>query len=51
MLEVPKSDLQITRGTRSRDKTVAIGGRAIQKGEECIGRLVKRLTDRVGEES
>lgn len=47
---MPKSDLQITRGTKSRDKTIAIGGRAVQDGEDCIGRLVQRLTDLVGEE-
>ncbi|PSR97742.1 hypothetical protein BD289DRAFT_450672 [Coniella lustricola] len=48
VLCVPKSDLRITRGIKSREKTVAIGGRAVQDGEECTARLVKRLTDCVG---
>lgn len=49
-LDVPKSDLQITRGAKSRDKVIALGGRAVQDGEaECLGRLLKRLGEAAGE--
>ncbi|KAK7745906.1 hypothetical protein SLS53_002625 [Cytospora paraplurivora] len=43
-LDVAKSDLQITRGAKSRDKVVALGGKSVQDGEvECRGRLLERL--------
>ncbi|KAF3763792.1 hypothetical protein M406DRAFT_341214 [Cryphonectria parasitica EP155] len=52
VLGVPKSDLQITRGMKSRDKTVAVGGRAVQQGEEeCLKKLLKMLSDAVDEDS
>lgn len=46
-LGVPKSDLRITRGTKSRDKTVAIGGKVVQSGEECLGTMLKSLGEAV----
>lgn len=46
-LDVPKSDLQITRGAKSREKMIAVGGRAVQDGEVCVGRLLKRLSEAV----
>ncbi|KAL1861811.1 hypothetical protein Daus18300_008627 [Diaporthe australafricana] len=47
-LDVPKSDLQITRGARSRDKVIALGGKAVQDSEtECVSRLLKRLDDAI----
>lgn len=49
-LDVAKSDLQITRGTKSRDKVVALVGKSVQDGEaECLSRLLKRLGEAVGE--
>ncbi|KAG6357952.1 hypothetical protein INS49_013835 [Diaporthe citri] len=47
-LGVPKSDLQITRGAKSRDKVVALAGKAVQDSEtECVDRLLKRLDDAI----
>lgn len=47
-LDVAKSDLQITRGAKSRDKVVALGGRSVQDGEAaCRGRLLERLGEAV----
>ncbi|ROV90758.1 hypothetical protein VMCG_09412 [Cytospora schulzeri] len=49
-LDVPKSALQITRGSKSRDKVIALGGKSVQDGEEeCLSRLIKRLGEAVGE--
>ncbi|CAN8104316.1 unnamed protein product [Discula destructiva] len=46
-LGVPKSDLQIHRGAKSSDKTIAVRGKAVHDadGEECVSRLLKRLQD------
>ncbi|KAH8888588.1 DUF167-domain-containing protein [Thozetella sp. PMI_491] len=39
VLGLPKSDLQITQGLKSRDKTVAVGGSLVKNGEEdCLRR-------------
>lgn len=38
-----KSDLQITRGFKSKDKTIAVCGKAVQDGEECVSRLLRKL--------
>ncbi|KAK2609756.1 hypothetical protein N8I77_003242 [Diaporthe amygdali] len=47
-LNVPKSDLQITRGAKSRDKIIALGGKAVQDSEtECISRIMKQLDDAI----
>ncbi|KAH8757357.1 hypothetical protein F5883DRAFT_161342 [Diaporthe sp. PMI_573] len=47
-LDVPKSDLQITRGAKSRDKVIALAGKAVSVGEaECVSLLLKRLDDAV----
>lgn len=49
-LDVAKSDLQITRGAKSRDKVVALVGKSVQDGEaECLSRLLKRLGEAAGE--
>lgn len=51
-LDVPKSDLQIARGTKSREKIIVVGGRAVRKDEgeaECVSRLVRRLGEAVEE--
>ncbi|KAL1839597.1 hypothetical protein VTJ49DRAFT_1340 [Mycothermus thermophilus] len=40
VLDLPKSDLQITHGLKSRNKTVAIVGSWVDKGEEeCLRRV------------
>lgn len=44
VLDIPKSDLQITRGSKSREKTIAIGGQAVQNGVACVSHLVERLS-------
>ncbi|KAI7779126.1 hypothetical protein LA080_001288 [Diaporthe eres] len=47
-LGVPRSDLQITRGAKSRDKVIALAGKAVQDKEtECVDRLLKRLNDAI----
>ncbi|KAK7700675.1 hypothetical protein SLS64_010819 [Diaporthe eres] len=47
-LGVPKSDLQITRGAKSRDKVIALAGKAVQDSDtECVDRLLKRLDDAI----
>lgn len=46
-LGVPKSDLQIARGTRSKEKLISVGGKGVQGGQECVGRLLKRLGEAV----
>lgn len=49
-LDVAKSSLQITRGAKSRDKIIALGGKAVEDGEaECLSRLLKRLGEAVEE--
>lgn len=43
-LDVTKSNIQITRGAKSRDKVIAVSGKAVEDGEaECLSRLLKRL--------
>ncbi|KUI72377.1 UPF0235 protein C15orf40 [Cytospora mali] len=43
-LNVAKSDLQITRGLKSRDKVIALRGKIVQDGgEESLSLLIKRL--------
>lgn len=46
---MPKSDLQITRGHKSREKLIAVAGRGVRDGEECVGRLLQRLGEAVGD--
>ncbi len=43
-LAIPKSDLQITQGFKSRDKTVVVGGELVTGGEEeCLERVKASL--------
>lgn len=46
---MPKSDLQITRGSKSKSKTIAVCGKAVQDGEECVSRLLKKLGEAAGD--
>lgn len=43
-LNVPKSDLQITQGLKSRDKVLSLGGSLLKDDkEECISRILALL--------
>ncbi|KAL2268466.1 hypothetical protein VTJ83DRAFT_3312 [Remersonia thermophila] len=51
VLDLPKSDLQITHGLKSRTKTVAIVGSWVDKGEEECLRRVREYLDKAAEEN
>ena len=49
IFECPKSDIEITRGLKSREKTIAISGIDIQgDNEECISRIRRQLESAIG---
>lgn len=39
ILGVAKSEIQITHGTKSRDKTIMVGGKLVGDGEESVDRI------------
>ena len=50
VLDLPKSDLQITQGLKSRNKTVAVSGGWINSGEEeCLKRVRQYLEKAVND--
>jgi len=50
VLDLPKSDLQITQGLKSRNKTVAVVGAWVDAGEEeCLRRAREYLAKAVEE--
>lgn len=50
ILDLPKSDLQITQGHKSRNKTIAVAGSWVSSGEdECLKRVREYLQKAAGE--
>lgn len=47
-LGIPKSNLQITRGLTSKEKTVAVNGAALQSGEDVVDTLLAKLNEAAG---
>ncbi|KAK0649507.1 hypothetical protein B0T16DRAFT_389545 [Cercophora newfieldiana] len=49
VLDLPKSDLQITQGFKSRNKTIAVAGSWVSAGEEeCLKRVREYLDKAAG---